>query len=209
MRHCVLRANMLFYSEAPNQAPLGVIILEGASVDVIGCESNPKLVNKSINIKKLHLFSLHWKSQGQNLRTYTLGCEKTEDVDDWVNQLVISRYSFMRKVHTELKKQLDTLQNVPSRPPLPEKRKSFDELHEDLRKRISEMCPDLQILSQSESQIIDLGVDEPSPCENTQLNVVESHETIADRIEIVQDYDLEEVNYTEDKGQDLQLDTGF
>ncbi|CAD5121523.1 DgyrCDS10024 [Dimorphilus gyrociliatus] len=162
LRHCVLRANMLFYSEGPNQQPLGVIILEGATVDFLGIEPNPKLVNKSLNIKKLHLFVIQWKAYGQNLRRYTLGCEKTEDIDDWMNKIVMSSYSFMRKVHTELKKQLDTLQNVPTRPPLPEKRKSFEELHEDLRQRISEMCPNLNIISKSDSQIIDLGIDEPN-----------------------------------------------
>lgn len=199
---------MLFYAEGPNQAPLGVIILEGANIDIIGCETNPKLVNKNLNIKKLHLFALHWRSQGQGLRKYTLGCEKTEDVDDWVNKIASSRYSFMRKTHIALKKQLDTLQNVPARPPLPEKRKSFEELHADLRKRIAEMCPELQIASRSESQTIDLDLDDPDSYENPQA-IEEEQQAETAEVENVEPFDQNEKDYTEQREEAFQQDTEF
>ncbi|XP_019901939.2 sesquipedalian-1, partial [Esox lucius] len=91
-RWFVLKANLLFYKERPNDRDLvGVIILEGCSVQL--CESEEQFA-----------FSLVWNSE-LGLRTYKFATEDQASQESWIRALLSANHSYITALVTDLEKQ--------------------------------------------------------------------------------------------------------
>ena len=96
-RWCVLKGNLLFYSEKPSdREPLGVIILEGCTVELAEEETS------------LFAFKIVFNHGGG--RDYLLGADTMEDLEAWMKLIASASYDYMRLMVVELQKQLEELE---------------------------------------------------------------------------------------------------
>ncbi|XP_062814774.1 sesquipedalian-1 [Anolis carolinensis] len=94
-RWFVLKGNMLFYfEERESREPVGVIILEGCTVEL--CEASEE-------------FAFAIRFQGAKSRTYVLAAESQAAMEAWVKALSRASFGYMRLVVRELEKQLDEM----------------------------------------------------------------------------------------------------
>uniref|UniRef100_A0A7M4F390 Sesquipedalian n=1 Tax=Crocodylus porosus TaxID=8502 RepID=A0A7M4F390_CROPO len=107
-RWFVLKGNMLFYfEEKDSREPVGVIILEGCTVEL--CEAAEE-------------FAFAIKFGCAKSRTYILAAESQAAMESWVKSLSRASFDYMRLVVKELEKQLEEMQwGLPGcrRPPGP------------------------------------------------------------------------------------------
>ncbi|XP_072921742.1 sesquipedalian-1 [Hemitrygon akajei] len=95
-RWFVLKGNLFFYFEdKESKEPIGVIILEGCTVEL--CESSEE-----------HAFAI--KFDGVKLRTYKMAAESPTEMEAWVKALSRASFDYMRIVVRELEKQLEEMQ---------------------------------------------------------------------------------------------------
>ncbi|XP_042297646.1 sesquipedalian-1 [Sceloporus undulatus] len=95
-RWFVLKGNMLFYFEdRESREPVGVIILEGCTVEL--CESTEE-------------FAFAIKFDCAKSRTYILAAESQAAMEAWVKSLSRASFSYLRLVVRELEKQLEEMQ---------------------------------------------------------------------------------------------------
>ncbi|XP_053136260.1 sesquipedalian-1 [Hemicordylus capensis] len=95
-RWFVLKGNMLFYFEdRESREPVGVIILEGCTVEL--CESTEE-------------FTFAIKFDCAKSRTYILAAENQATMEAWVKSLSRASFSYLRLVVKELEKQLEEMQ---------------------------------------------------------------------------------------------------
>lgn len=92
-RWFVLKGNLLFYYDRRTDSePVGVIILEGCSVELVeNCDR--------------YTFELAFLGSGA--RTYVLAAESQEDMEDWMKALACSSHEYMRCAVVELSRQLE------------------------------------------------------------------------------------------------------
>ncbi|XP_067395465.1 sesquipedalian-1 [Emydura macquarii macquarii] len=115
-RWFVLKGNMLFYFEArESREPVGVIILEGCTVEL--CEAAEE-------------FAFAIKFDGAKSRAYLLAAESQASLETWVKSLSRASFNYLRLVVKELEKQLKETQwelaggrSVPKRSPVYRKTK--------------------------------------------------------------------------------------
>uniref|UniRef100_A0A6J0UJU1 Sesquipedalian n=1 Tax=Pogona vitticeps TaxID=103695 RepID=A0A6J0UJU1_9SAUR len=95
-RWFVLKGNMLFYFEdRESREPVGVIILEGCTVEL--CESTEE-------------FAFAIKFDCAKSRTYILAAESQAAMEGWVKSLSRASFGYLRLVVRELEKQLEEVQ---------------------------------------------------------------------------------------------------
>jgi len=96
-RWCVLRGNLLFYSvNQGDKEPLGVIILEGCTVELAEEETE-------LNAFKIVFHGDTGKVVG---RTYTLGTHSQEELEDWMKLVACASYDYIKLMLGELEQQL-------------------------------------------------------------------------------------------------------
>ncbi|XP_078410340.1 sesquipedalian-1-like [Cetorhinus maximus] len=95
-RWFVLKGNLFFYfEEKDSRDPIGVIILEGCTVEL--CESSED-----------YAFAIKFDSVKS--RTYKMAAESQGEMESWVKALSRASFDYMRIVVKELEKQLEDMQ---------------------------------------------------------------------------------------------------
>ncbi|ENN75994.1 sesquipedalian-1 [Dendroctonus ponderosae] len=98
-RYFVLKGNLLFYFDKKgDKEPLGVIILEGCTIELAEEEEQ---------------FCFKVLFHGTNNRTYILGAESQEAMEQWMKSLACSSYDYMKLMVAELQRQLDDIEDTP------------------------------------------------------------------------------------------------
>ncbi|XP_048412364.1 sesquipedalian-1 [Stegostoma tigrinum] len=95
-RWFVLKGNLFFYfEEKDSKDPIGVIVLEGCTVEL--CESSED-----------YAFAIKFDSAKS--RTYKMAAESQREMESWVKALSRASFDYMRIVVKELEKQLEEMQ---------------------------------------------------------------------------------------------------
>ncbi|XP_060523416.1 sesquipedalian-1 isoform X2 [Cylas formicarius] len=103
-RYFILKGNLLFYFEKKgDKEPLGVIILEGCTIEL--CEDEEQ-------------FCFKIEFHGTNNRSYILGAESQESMEQWMKALACSSYDYMKLMVAELQRQLDDIEETPINVPV-------------------------------------------------------------------------------------------
>ncbi|KAF7280764.1 sesquipedalian-1-like [Rhynchophorus ferrugineus] len=98
-RYFVLKGNLFFYFEKKgDKEPLGVIILEGCTIELSEEEEQ-------------YCFKILF--HGTNNRSYILGAESQECMEQWMKALACSSYDYMKLMVAELQRQLDDIEETP------------------------------------------------------------------------------------------------
>ncbi|CAG9860583.1 unnamed protein product [Phyllotreta striolata] len=98
-RYFVLKGNLLFYFDKKgDKEPVGVIILEGCSIELAEDDAQ---------------FSFKIEFHGQNNRSYILGAESQESMEQWMKALACAGYDYMKLMVAELQRQLDDIEETP------------------------------------------------------------------------------------------------
>jgi len=151
-RWCVLKGNLLFYCEKPgDREPIGVIILEGCTVE---------LAEEETEKEKVFAFKIVFHGDGKSTgRVYILGSKSMPDLEAWMKLIACASYDYMKLMIVELEHQLqeleqrDKLQNQDNCPPvvpprqnrtnpfnssniLTKKRKNWMDLHNNIGQKI-------------------------------------------------------------------------
>nr|XP_005162521.2 sesquipedalian-1 [Danio rerio]XP_693644.3 sesquipedalian-1 [Danio rerio] len=96
-RWCILKGNMLFYfEERESREPIGVIVLEGCTVEL--CESESEE------------FAFAIKFECAKARVYKMAAENQAAMESWVKALSRASFDYMRLVVKELERQLEEVQ---------------------------------------------------------------------------------------------------
>lgn len=99
-RWFVLKGNMLFYfEERDSREPVGVIVLEGCTVEL--CESAEE-------------FAFAIKFDCAKARVYKMAAENQAAMESWVKALSRASFDYMRLVVKELERQLEEIQETQS-----------------------------------------------------------------------------------------------
>ncbi|XP_015221882.1 sesquipedalian-1 [Lepisosteus oculatus] len=97
-RWFVLKGNMLFYFEdRDSKEPIGVIILEGCTVEL--CESSEE-------------YAFAVKFDCAKSRVYKMAAESQAAMESWVKALSRASFDYMRLVVRELEKQLEEMRSL-------------------------------------------------------------------------------------------------
>uniref|UniRef100_A0A667Z674 Sesquipedalian n=1 Tax=Myripristis murdjan TaxID=586833 RepID=A0A667Z674_9TELE len=97
-RWFVLKGNMLFYfEERESREPIGVIVLEGCTVEL--CESAEE-------------FAFAIKFDCAKARVYKMAAENQAAMESWVKALSRASFDYMRLVVKELERQLEEIQEA-------------------------------------------------------------------------------------------------
>ncbi|XP_026198791.1 sesquipedalian-1 [Anabas testudineus] len=97
-RWFVLKGNMLFYfEERDGREPIGVIVLEGCTVEL--CESAEE-------------FAFAIKFDCAKARVYKMAAENQAAMESWVKALSRASFDYMRLVVKELERQLEEIQDA-------------------------------------------------------------------------------------------------
>nr|ACO12441.1 FAM109A [Lepeophtheirus salmonis] len=95
-RYFVLKGNLLFYFEKKgDKEPLGLIVLEGCTIELAE-EEQEKFAFKIV-------------FHGEGRRSYVLGAETQEMVEEWMKLLACAPYDYMKLMVLELQQQLQEL----------------------------------------------------------------------------------------------------
>ncbi|KAL7839124.1 hypothetical protein SRHO_G00257820 [Serrasalmus rhombeus] len=98
-RWCVLKGNMLFYfEERDSREPVGVIVLEGCTVELCDSESEE--------------FAFAIRFDCARARIYKLAAENQVAMESWVKALSRATFDYMRLLVRELERQLEEAQQV-------------------------------------------------------------------------------------------------
>jgi len=142
-RWCVLKGNLLFYSEKQgDREPLGVIILEGCTVELAEDETD------------VFAFKIVFHGEGKTAgRVYILGTTTMEDLEAWMKLIACASYDYMKLMVVELQHQLAELEerdkkteDKPEAPPRNRsnpfntsdtKKKTWLEIHRTIGQKIS------------------------------------------------------------------------
>lgn len=95
-RWFVLKGNLLFYFEKRgDKEPVGVIVLEGCTIELAEDEDQ---------------FGFKIVFHGTGNRSYTLGAESQETMEQWMKALACASYDYMKLMVAELQRQLDEME---------------------------------------------------------------------------------------------------
>ncbi|XP_033208441.1 sesquipedalian-1-like [Belonocnema kinseyi] len=93
-RWFVLKGNILFYFDRRgDKEPVGMIVLEGCRIELAEDEEQ---------------FGFKIVFNGPNNRSYVLGAESQESMEQWMKALACASYDYMKLMVAELQRQLDT-----------------------------------------------------------------------------------------------------
>ncbi|XP_043281647.1 sesquipedalian-1-like [Venturia canescens] len=92
-RWFLLKGNILFYFDRRgDKEPVGMIVLEGCTVELAEDEDH---------------FAFKIVFHGPNNRSYLLGAESQESMEQWMKALACASYDYMKLMVAELQRQLD------------------------------------------------------------------------------------------------------
>lgn len=95
-RWFVLKGNLLFYFEKRNDKdPVGVVILEGCTIEL------------AENVEDAYSFKIMFHGPGN--RSYILGADSQESMEQWMKSLACASYDYMKLMVGELQRQLEEL----------------------------------------------------------------------------------------------------
>nr|ACO15210.1 FAM109A [Caligus clemensi] len=98
-RYFVLKGNLLFYFEKKgDKEPLGLIVLEGCTIELAE-EEQEKFAFKIV-------------FHGEGRRSYILGTESQEMLEEWMKLLACAPYDYMKLMVLELQQQLQELEEA-------------------------------------------------------------------------------------------------
>ncbi|XP_054289485.1 sesquipedalian-1-like isoform X2 [Macrosteles quadrilineatus] len=99
-RWFVLKGNLLFYFEKRgDKEPVGVVVLEGCTIELAEDEEQ---------------FSFKIVFHGPGNRSYVLGAETQESMEQWMKALACASYDYMKLMVADLQRQLDEMEeNIP------------------------------------------------------------------------------------------------
>ncbi|XP_022916763.1 sesquipedalian-1 isoform X2 [Onthophagus taurus] len=98
-RYFVLKGNLLFYFDKKgDKEPVGVIILEGCTIELAEDEEQ---------------FCFKIEFHGTNNRSYVLGAESQESMEQWMKALACAGYDYMKIMVADLQRQLDDIDEQP------------------------------------------------------------------------------------------------
>uniref|UniRef100_A0A1B6EUR6 PH domain-containing protein n=1 Tax=Cuerna arida TaxID=1464854 RepID=A0A1B6EUR6_9HEMI len=99
-RWFILKGNLLFYFEKRgDKEPVGVVVLEGCTIELSEDEEQ---------------FSFKIVFHGPGNRSYVLGAESQESMEQWMKALACASYDYMKLMVADLQKQLDEMEeNMP------------------------------------------------------------------------------------------------
>jgi len=98
-RYFVLKGNLLFYFEKRyDKEPIGVIIIEGCTIELAEEE------------QEMCAFKIVFHGEGR--RTYYLGTESQEIVEDWMKFLASASYDYMKLMVMELQQKLAEIEEM-------------------------------------------------------------------------------------------------
>lgn len=93
-RWFVLKGNLLFYFDKKNdREPMGVIILEGSTVELAESELDEHFCFKIVFPSK----------------SYLLGADSQQELEQWMKSLACASYDYVKLMAEELQRQLDEL----------------------------------------------------------------------------------------------------
>lgn len=110
-RYFVLKGNLLFYFDRKgDKEPVGVIILEGCTIGELGQFDIHQDLNWLVLITELseddELFCFKIEFHGTNNRSYVLGAESQESMEQWMKALACAGFDYMKLMVAELQRQL-------------------------------------------------------------------------------------------------------
>lgn len=120
-RWFVLKGNLLFYFDRKGEKePLGVIILEGCSIGMFqfslqidGSGYLVLLLNVCLELAENDdQFSFKIIFHGPHNRTYILGSDSQESMEQWMKALVCASYDYMKFMVADLQRQLKELEGI-------------------------------------------------------------------------------------------------
>ncbi|XP_015603126.1 sesquipedalian-1 [Cephus cinctus] len=92
-RWFVLKGNILFYFDRRgDKEPVGMIVLEGCTIELAEDEEQ---------------FGFKIVFHGPNNRSYALGADSQESMEQWMKALACASYDYMKLMVAELQRQLD------------------------------------------------------------------------------------------------------
>lgn len=98
-RYFILKGNLLFYFDKKgDKEPVGLIILEGCTIELAEDEEQ---------------FSFKIEFHGTNNRSYVLGADSQESMEQWMKALACAGYEYMKLMVAELQRQLDDIEEAP------------------------------------------------------------------------------------------------
>ncbi|GJQ81886.1 hypothetical protein Trydic_g9910 [Trypoxylus dichotomus] len=98
-RYFVLKGNLLFYFDRKtDKEPVGVIILEGCTIELAEDEEQ---------------FCFKIEFHGANNRSYVLGADSQESMEQWMKALACASYDYMKIMVADLQRQLDDIDETP------------------------------------------------------------------------------------------------
>jgi sesquipedalian len=103
-RWFVLKGNLLFYFEKRGGELLGMIILEGCTIELAENETEK------------YCFHIHFLGN----RSYVLSADDQETLESWMRALTCSGFDYMRLMVSELQRQLDELDKTSSTSSVPD-----------------------------------------------------------------------------------------
>ncbi len=99
-RYFVLKGNLLFYFEKKSdREPVGVVILEGCTVELAEEEQQDK-------------FAFKVAFHGEGRRTYVLGAESQDAMEAWMKALSCASYDYLKLMVLELQQQLNEVEEA-------------------------------------------------------------------------------------------------
>lgn len=102
-RWFVLKGNILFYFDRRgDKEPVGMIVLEGCTIELAEDEQQ---------------FAFKIVFHGPNNRSYALGAESQESMEQWMKALACASYDYMKLMVAELQRQLDVAEEESTQTP--------------------------------------------------------------------------------------------
>ncbi|KAK0089877.1 hypothetical protein PV325_004900 [Microctonus aethiopoides] len=99
-RWFVLKGNILFYFDRRgDKEPVGMIVLEGCTIELAEDEEH---------------YGFKIVFHGPNNRSYALGAESQESMEQWMKALACASYDYMKLMVAELQRQLDAAEEESS-----------------------------------------------------------------------------------------------
>lgn len=115
-RYFMLKGNLLFYFDKKgDKEPVGVIILEGCTIGTyLFFTQHIAYFNEEPQISELaeddEQFTFKIEFHGTNNRSYVLGAESQDSMEQWMKALACAGYDYIKLMVAELQRQLDDIE---------------------------------------------------------------------------------------------------
>lgn len=113
-RYFVLKGNLLFYFDKKgDKEPVGVIILEGCTIGTNFFMWQDKFTERPQILELAEddeQFTFKIEFHGTNNRSYVLGAETQDSMEQWMKALACAGYDYIKLMVAELQRQLDDIE---------------------------------------------------------------------------------------------------